>query len=161
MNDIKTYKTDYFTKPWTWFKRVGLFMLFIILVTAWGIKEDPWDYWWVKYVIFGFLSVGLLLSPVDDIMVDVSFFYHIKTSLIKTRTKVDKYDISSIKSIRCLGVHVPGLSIQEMAASSRQLSVATNSVEISFKDGTYKSLELAIYKRELIFYVSKIRERMK
>jgi len=161
MDDIKTYKTDYFTKPWTWTKRVGLFIVFIILVTAWEIKEDPWDYWWIKYAIFGLLSVGLFLSPVDDIMVDKAFFYHIKTSLIKSRTKVDKYDISTIKSIRCLGVHVPGLSIREMAASSRQLSVETNSVEMSFKDGTYKSLELAIYKKELIFYVSKIRERMK
>jgi hypothetical protein len=50
--------------------------------------------------------------------------------------------------------------MQEMVVSSRQISVDTNTVEISFKDGTYKSLELSIYKKELIAYVSEIRDRM-
>jgi hypothetical protein len=160
MIDDKVYKTDYFGKPWTWIKRIGLFVLFVFLVTAWEIAEDPWDYWWIKYAVFTFLSVGLFLSPVDDIVVDSRCFYHFRRSLVPSRSKVHKYDISSIKAIRCIGVHVRGLSIMEMVGTNRQISVETNTVEISFKDGAYKSLELAIYKKELIFYVSKIRERM-
>jgi hypothetical protein len=66
----KIYKTDYFAQPWTWIKRAGIFIVFIILVTGREVAEDPWDYWWLKYVIFIFLSVGLFLSPVDDIMID-------------------------------------------------------------------------------------------
>jgi hypothetical protein len=42
----------------------------------------------------------------------------------------------------------------------RQPFTETNTIEISFKDGSYKSLEVAIYKGELILYVSKVRERM-
>jgi hypothetical protein len=160
MDDNKIYKTNYFAKPWTWTKRLALFILFLVLVVTWEMNEEPWDYWWIKYLIFGLLSIGLFLSPVDDIMVDKAFFYHIRTSLIKAKTKVDKYNISSISSIRCLGVHVPGPSIHEIVGTNRQLSTATNTVEISFKDGTYKSLEVAIYKKELIFYLERIRERM-
>ena len=161
MTNDKILKTDYFNKSWTWYKRVGYFLLFVFLVTAWEIAEDPWDYWWIKYVILTFLSLGLFLSGVDDIAVDDKYFYHFKKSLLKSQDKVDKYDISTIKTIRCLGVHVPGLSLQEMTGTNRQLSTETNSVEMSFKDGTYKSLELAIYKKELIYFVDKIRERMK
>lgn len=160
MVDNKTYKTDYFERPWTWTKRIGLFFLFVVFVTIWELSEDPWDYWWIKYAIFGLMSIGLFLSPVDDIVVDDKYFYHIKRSLLKSRTKVDKYDISTIKSIRCLGVHAPGLTVHEVVGTSRQISVETNQVEITFKDDSYKSLELAIYKKELIFYVSKIRERL-
>ncbi len=160
MNDYKIYKTDYFTQPWTWIKRVAVFGIFVILVIVWEVNEQPWEYAWIKYVIFGLLSIGLFLSPVDDIIVDKAFFYHLKTSLLKAKTKVDAYDISTIRSIRCFGVHVPGPSLHEIVGTSRQLSAATNTVEISFKDGSYKSLELAIYKKELIFYVERIRERM-
>src|SRR5882724_5247725 len=161
MTDDPVSKTDYFSKPWTWYKRSGYFLVFVFLAVAWEIAEDPWDYWWIKYALLIFISLGLLLSPVDDIAVDDRYFYHIKRSVMKSRNKNDKYDISTINSIRCLGVHVPGLSPHEIAGTNRQLSTETNTVEISFKDGSYKSLELAIYKNELIFFVEKIRARMK
>ena len=160
MTGNTVYQTNYFSKPWTWGKRVLIFFGFVLFIFWWEMSEKPWDYWWIKYAIFGLLSVGLFVSPVDEIMIDKNFFYHFKKSLLKSKSKVYKYDISTINSIRCLGVHVPGLSVQEFVGSHRQISVDTNTVEISFKDGTYKSLELAIYKKELIFYVSKIRERM-
>ncbi|HNQ13591.1 MAG TPA: hypothetical protein PKM16_10325 [Bacteroidia bacterium] len=161
MKNNKTLSSDYFNKPWTWYKRLGYFLFFVLLVIAWESAEDPWDYWWIKYAILTFLSLGLFLSPVDDIAIDDNYFYHIKRSLLKSKNKVDKYDIATIKAVRCLGVHVPGLSLQEMTGTNRQLSTETNTLEITFKDGTYKSLELAIYKKELIFYAEKIRERMK
>lgn len=124
------------------------------------MAENPWDYWWIKYAIFIATSFGLFFSPVDDIAVDQKFLYHIRRSLLKTRTKVDKYEISKIKSLRCLGVHAPGLTLYEMVGTSRRPNFETNTVEITFKDDSYKSLELAIYKKELIFYVSKVRERL-
>ncbi len=161
MTDDKVLRTDYFNKSWTWYKRIGYFLFFVFLVTAWEVAEDPWDYWWIKYLILTFLSLGLFLSPVDDIAIDNMFFYHIKRSLLKSKNKIDKYDIATIKSVRCLGVHAPGLTLQEMAGPNRQLSTETNTLEITFKDGTYKSLELAIYKKELIYYAEKIRERIK
>lgn len=161
MTDDKFLSSDYFNKSWIWYKRLGYFLFFVFLVTAWEIAEDPWDFWWIKYAILTFISLGLFLSPVDDIAIDDNYFYHIKRSLLKSKNKIDKYDISTIKSVRCLGVHVPGLSLQEMAGTNRQLSTETNTIEITFKDGTYKSIELAIYKKELIFYAEKIRERLK
>jgi hypothetical protein len=135
-------------------------MAFIFFTLWWEMNENTWGYWWIKYLLFTFLSAGLFLSPVDDISVDDRYIYHFRTSLLKYFNKVDKYELSTIKSIRCLGVHVPGLSLQELVGAHRQISTSTNSVEIVFKDGTYKSLEVAIYKRELIFYLSKIRERL-
>lgn len=157
----KVLKTNYFNQSWTWYKRIGYFLFFVLLVIGWEIAEDPWSYWWIKYAILTFLSLGLFLSRVDDIGVDDKYFYHFKKSLIKSKDKVDRYEIATIKTIRCLGVHAPGLTLQEWTGTNRQLSTETNSVEMSFKDGTYKSLELAIYKKELIFFVGKIRERMK
>jgi hypothetical protein len=160
MTENTILKTHYFNRPWTWWKRIFIFLGFVFFIMWWEMKEDPWDYWWIKYVLLTALSVGLFLSPVDDIMIDDKFFYHIRTSLLKNFSKLTKYDISTINSIRCLGVHVPGPSFQEMVGTHRQLSTETNTVEISFKDGTYESLELAIYKKELMFYTEKIRERM-
>jgi len=161
MTKNNALSTDYYNKPWTWYKRFGYFLLFVFFVTVWESAEDPWDFWWIKYAILTFFSLGLLLSPVDDIAIDDRYFYHIKRSLLKSKNKINKYEISTINSVRCLGVHVPGLSVQEMVGTNRQLSPETNTIEISFKDGTYKSLELAIYKKELIFYAEKIREQMK
>jgi hypothetical protein len=159
MHDTKIYKTNYFTQRWTWTKRVFVFLFFIGLVIWWEINEEYWDFWWIKYVLFTALSIGLFLSPVDDITIDGNYFYHFRTSLWRSKSKVYKYDISTIKSIRCIGIHVPGITIKEMGYTSH-LSTETNTVEMSFKDGTYKSLELGVYKKELLFYVSEIRERM-
>lgn len=160
MTNKKLITTDYFNQPWTWYKKIGYFLFFLTIAMAWELSEDPWDYWWIKYAILTFFTLGLFLSPIDDIALDDQYFYHIRRSLLKSLDKVIKYDISTIHTIRCLGVHVKGLSMHEMVGTNRQLSTETNTVEISFKDGTYKSLELAIYKKELIFYVEQIRERM-
>ena len=159
MTDNKIYKTNYFSRTWTWGKRVLIFFGFILFIMWWEMKEDTWDYWWIKYALLTGLSIGLFLSPVDDLMIDGKFFYHIRTSLLNKFNKRDKYDISTIKAIRCIGIHVPGITIQEMG-HTRHFSTETNTVEITFKDGTYKSLELSVYKKELIAYVSEIRERL-
>jgi hypothetical protein len=99
MGDFKMYKTNYFTQPWTWIKRVAVFGIFVILVIAWELNEQPWEYAWIKYVIFGLLSIGLFLSPVDDIMVDKAFFYHLKTSLLKAKTKVHAFGYVNMAEI--------------------------------------------------------------
>ena len=160
MTDNTLLKTNHFNRPWTWWKRSFIFFGLVIFIMWWEIKEDTWDYWWIKYVVLATLSAGLFLSPVDDIMLDDNFFYHIRTSLLDKFSNVTRYDISTINSVRCLGVHAPGITLQEMSKTNRQLSSETNTLEISFKDGTYKSLELAIYKRELLVYTEKIRERI-
>ncbi len=41
MTESKILKTDYFDQSWTWNKRIGYFLLFAFLVTAWEIAEDP------------------------------------------------------------------------------------------------------------------------
>jgi len=159
MNSKESLRTDYFNQPWTWYKKIGYFLIFILFATAWEISEDPWDYWWIKYAILIFFSLGLFLSPIDDIAVDDQFFYHIRRSLLKSRNRVIKYDLSTIQSIRCLGIHVKGFSVHELAGTNHQVSNETNTLEISFKDGTSISLELAIYKKELIFYAEQVRKR--
>jgi hypothetical protein len=159
MSDGKTYRSNYYKTPFTWIKRSAIFIIFVSLVIAWETAEDPWNFWWIKYAIFIFLSLGLIFSPVDDLMVDEQHLFHFKTSLWNGRSRVFKYEIANILAIRCTGVHERGLTLSEYF-SQRGTGTDTNTIEITFKDGSYKSLEVAIYKKELIFYTSKVRERM-
>ena len=126
---------------------------------GWEFAEPVSGFWWIKYLLLIFLSTAVLISPIDDLGIDSNYFYHFKTSIIKALNKTDKYELSKIKSIRCLGVHVPGPSLLEMA-TNRYQGGHTNTIEISFKDGSYKSIEVGVYKKELVSYISKVREVM-
>lgn len=111
------------------------------------------------YVGFILLSAALLLSPIDDLAVDNTYFYHIRTSFLPLFSQTYRYEISKPNTIRCVGVHVPGVTVREMT-TRRYQGGYTNTIEMSFKDGSYKSIEVSVYKEELVEILTKIQELM-
>ena len=58
-----------------------------------------------------------------------------------------------------MGVHVPGITMREMT-TRRYQGGHTNTIEMSFKDNSYKSLEVGVYKEDIIEILQKVQELM-
>jgi hypothetical protein len=147
-------KTNYFYQPWTWIKRV-LEFLFGLSVLFWlhlqGLEQET-EYSWVKYVLFGLLTVFIFTRPKDELAVDKETFYHIRKSIIPFFTRTAVYKISKIEIIRCAGIFSADTEIFGLLASG----VNRNKIEIIFKDNSSISIDLTIHREELNEIVLKI-----
>jgi hypothetical protein len=149
-------KTDYFTDPWTWLKRLlefGIALLFLFWVTT-QEPEQGTSYFWVKYLLFGLITIFIFVRPKDELALDIDNLYYIKKSLIPFMSKTNEYKISKIKSIGYRGVFSGKTEILGLLGSGTN----RNRLEIIFKDNSSRSHDLTIYKDELVTIVSKVKE---
>jgi hypothetical protein len=152
-------ETSYYTNEWVWFKRLGAMAAILIVFFVWDFSDMPPYGQFAVYVGFIFLLTALFLSPIDDIAVDQKYFYHIRTSFLPLFSRTYRYEISKLNTIRCVGVHVPGITMREMT-TRRYQGGHTNTIEMSFKDNSYKSLEVGAYKEDIIEILQKVQELM-
>jgi hypothetical protein len=152
-------ETDYYTSTWVWFKRFAAFFVAWIIPLSWDFSDMPPYGQFAVYLGFILFSTVLLLSPIDDLAVDTKYFYHIRTSFLPLFSRTYRYEISKLSTIRCVGVHVPGVTVNEMT-TRRYQGGYTNTIEMSFTDGGYKSIEVGVYKEELVEILSKVQELM-
>ena len=72
---------------------------------------------------------------------------------------MDKYKIEDLTSIRCSGVHSDGWELIDIFNGGGNSGGFTNNVEMSFKDGSSKSLKFAISRKKLNTIVKIVYER--
>jgi hypothetical protein len=152
-------ETDYYSDTWVWFKRFLVVFVALIIPISWDFSDMPPYGQFAVYLGFILLSVVIFLSPIDDLAVDHNYFYHIRTSFLPIFSRTYRYKISTLRTIRCVGVHVPGITMREMT-TKRYQGGYTNTIEMSFSDGSYKSIEVGVYKEELIEILAKVQEQM-
>ncbi len=152
-------ETSYYTDAWVWLKRVGALCIMLLIFFAWDFSDMPLYGQFAVYVGFILLFTALFLSPIDDLAVDQKYFYHIRTSFLPIFSRTYRYEISKLSTIRCVGVHVPGVTMREMT-TRRYQGGYTNTIEMSFKDNSYKSLEVGAYKEDIIEILQKVQELM-
>jgi hypothetical protein len=152
-------ETNYYSSAWVWIKRLAIWLAALFILLVWDFSDMPPYGKFAVYLGFILFSAILLLSPVDDLAVDGKYFYYIRTSFLHVFSRTTRYEISTLNSIRCVGVHAPGITIGEMT-TRRYQGGYTNTIEMSFIDGSYKSLEVGVYKQELIEILQKVHELM-
>ena len=146
--------TNYFKHPLTWVKRALGFSLIIIFVTYLELTY-PGGLFWKGFLLF-VSGLYFALMPKDDLAIDDEYLYHLKRSILPFFSRTDKYKISRIKSLGIGGANSTEFEIQDILGSG-----FSNSLEITFKDNSSRILNLRIYKEDLVFIASKVKELMK
>lgn len=103
----------------------------------------------LNLIIAGLVIFYIIAKPKDDLAVTDEFLLHIKRSAIKSFTRIDKYKIFELTSIRCGGIHTDGWELVDFFNGGGNTGGYYNTVEMSFSDGRAKSLELAIDRKKL------------
>ena len=150
------YRTNYFQRAWTWIRRI-IAIFFLALGTLYLPLED--DFQFIKPIIIGLVIFYFIAKPKDDLAVTEKLFLHIKRSTISKFKRIDKYYISELTSIRCGGVHTDGWELIDLFNGGGNSGGFFNTVEMSFKNGESKSLELSIDRKKLDNIVKLIYEQ--
>ena len=144
--DKYTVRTNYFTKEWTWLRR-GVALSFLI-GGAFIFPLDE-DLYFLKIIFVILFTFYFIAKPKDDLGIDENYLYHIKTSVIKPFTKIDKYKLSDLCSIRCGGIHSDKWELIDLFNGGGSMGGHTNQLEMTFKDNSSKSLDFAISRDQL------------
>ena len=107
----------------------------------------------------GLVAFYFIAKPKDDLAVTNELLLHIKRSAIRSFTRIDKYEISELTSIRCGGIHTDGWELVDFFNGGGNSGGYYNTVEMSFKDGRSKSLELSIDRKKLDHIVKLVYEQ--
>lgn len=129
-------------------------LLFLIASVLYSELVYPGGLLW-KFVLLLVSGLYVFFKPIDDLALDSRYFYHLKRSPIAFFSRADKYEIGTIKSIKVAGIYSPEFEIMGLLGSG-----FSNSIEIIFKNNSSMTLYLQIYKKELVFVISKVNKLM-
>ncbi|WP_276373959.1 hypothetical protein [Chryseolinea sp. H1M3-3] len=144
------YRTNYFRREWTWIRRI-----FAILFLGLGALILPLEkeVQFVKFVGVGLVVFYFVAKPKDDLALTDEQLLHIKKSAINWFTRIDQYDIAELISIRCGGIHTDGWELVDFFNGSGNQGGYYNTIEMTFRNGESKSLQLSIDRKKLDFIV--------
>ena len=157
MTDEFISRTNYFNKPWTWVKTIVTIIFILLFLLLWESVDQGTEYSWIKYLVFTVLVFGIATAPVDDLAVDKNNFYHFRKSILPLLSKTTKFEISKIKSIRSGGQHTESMEFLQFLTMNN-IGGRRNTIELTLTDDSYRSLDVAIYRKDLQTMVSKVKE---
>jgi hypothetical protein len=140
------YRTNYFRRGWTWIKRI--LTMILLGVSVLFIPMDD-EFQFVKIVLICLVVFYYIAKPKDDLAVTDTLLVHIKRSAIKKFTRIDKYEISELSSIRCGGIHSDEWELVDFFNGWGNNGGYYNTVEMTFRNGGSKSLLLPIDRKKL------------
>lgn len=118
----------------------------------------------LKIVFISLITFFFIAKPVDDLGINENYLFHIKKSVVSGFTKVDKYKLSSVKSIRCGGIYSDKWELVDFfgggGTSKGSMRGHGNTIEMSFVDGSSTSIELPI-SRDLLDKIVKLAYELK
>ena len=146
-------KTRYFYSYWTWVKRLAFLGLIItgILLSDFGDQLGSLQLW-----IMAFVTLAILLTRIDDLVIKDGILYHLETSLLPIFSKETIYRISDIKSIRGRGMTS---WIWEVIPTSKSLHGTGLGIEITFEDKQSKSITTSFYQHDLDRIIKEINKQ--
>ena len=133
------FKTDYFSRPSTWYGKAALTAGFCYMVFYLDghIVHSILDYRYVSTLIVGIL---IFIYPKGDVFIDATHFIYVRRSLIGRFTSSLRFETANIVDFRIA-----------RPSPRDQLTRVTppRNVEIVFVDGDIKSFTFALTEREL------------
>ncbi|MTI29245.1 hypothetical protein E1171_00300 [Cytophagales bacterium RKSG123] len=123
----------------------------MIIILVMGVLFLPMEreFQFIKLVLVGLIIFYIIAKPKDDLAVTREFLLHIKRSAITKFSRIDKYKISAMTSIRCGGIHTDSWELVDFFNGGGNSGGHSNTVEMSFKNGESKSLQLSIDRKKL------------
>ena len=140
------YRTNYFQREWTWIRRIFT-MIFVGIGALILPLEDELQF--LKFVGVVLVVFYFIAKPKDDLAVTDRLLLHIKKSAINKFTRIDQYEISELISIRCGGIHTDGWELVDFFNGGGNSGGYYNTVEMTFRNGESKSLQLPIDRKKL------------
>jgi hypothetical protein len=107
------------------------------------------DLQYIKFVGVGLMVSYLIAKPKDDLALTDKLLLHIKRSAINKFTRIDSFDISELTSIRCGGIHTDKWELVDFFNGGGNNGGYYNTIEMTFRNGKSKSLELPIDRKKL------------
>jgi hypothetical protein len=144
------YRTYYLHRAWTWIRRVAVTIILSFAVLSTQVDEDIA---FAKWILIVAISVFFLVKPKDDIALDQTHFYYIQNSIFKPFTKITRFKLAEIHSLRSGGIHSDTWELVDIFNGSGNMGGHSNTVEIIFKDDRSKSIDLSINKKSLTYIV--------
>ena len=141
MNIEAIERTNYIKRASTWtYKSIGIYLI-ISLILLLGNDDD----YLVLSIITLFIIVAIIIARVNDIAVDSKYLYHIRTSIIPRFSKVQKFEIEKMTSIRWKAYDSKFMRFM----GTRTMSGVDYGIEISFDDNSSSSLDIDILKEDM------------
>jgi hypothetical protein len=153
-SEIETIKqTNYINRTGTWtLKSIGV-LIIIGLLLNFDVGLD--SYLLIALAIV--LAIVIVIARVNDIGVDNKYFYHIRNSIIPTLTKVDKFEIEKMNSIRWKGYK----SKLQRYYGRRTMQGIDYGIEISFTDDSSVSLNISMDHKDMDRILNVVKEQIK
>lgn len=144
-------RTNYFNHPWEWVKRSIILFVLLTQLFQWNVQPDL--ELWRSLVILLCIGIAVVWRKAD-IAVDHDNFYHLRTSLLPMLSKKEKYKIDQLINIRGKGYESWFWALYR----GRSMVGTDFGIEMDFKDGRSKSLDINIYKKDLDRVLKKTKE---
>ena len=103
----------------------------------------------IKFIGVGLVVFYFIVKPKDDLAVTDTLLLHIKRSAFNKFTRIDEYNISELISIRCGGIHTDGWELVGFFNGGGSSGGYYNTIEMTFRNGDSKSLQLPIDRKKL------------
>ena len=146
-------RTTSFTKLGTWVKRIFWVLTCSGLVFFTLLEKEELM---VQLFPIAILSLVILLARKDDLAVDDQYLYHLQTSIIPKLSKVSRFKLANIKSLRWKAYR----SVLHKYFLSRSLGGLNEGIEMTFNDKTSISLSPNLNKRDLDRVLSVANEKL-
>lgn len=140
------FQTYNFYRLWTWTKRV--FAILLIIASIYLIDNPDFTFT-IKTAIAFLLSGLIIIQRKDDLAVDEKNLYLFKISIVKRLTKIYRYPIREIKSIRASGWHSDRWEIIDGFNGLGSSGGNYTNIEIDFINRTSCSDSVSIHRKDI------------
>ena len=117
----------------------------------WNLDEQMFA---LKTILILLIVFIFLTKQKDEVAISKEYFYHIKRSVLPVFTRVKKYRLEDIISMRCSGVHNDTWELVDLFGAGGNMRGQSNMMEMTFKNGSSTSLDLRIGRDNLNKIVS-------
>jgi len=141
MNTPFLFRTDYFTRRWTWIARVMRFIVALALLYVVDLQElkNGENIQVFGYLFLVVLGIIFLLFPTDDLVLDKDNFYIIRRSLFAPLNRTLTYRVADVKGIGVYNISAaPG--VFTLLAPVHEV----NRIEITFADDSSTSRDVTV-----------------
>jgi len=150
-NNTYLFHTDYFHRTWTWIRRAAVIAVLSLGIIIWNVDDETLV---MKPILISIVVFYFVTKQKDDVAVSLEYFFHIKRSVLPVFTRIDKYKLEDVISIRCGGIHTDRWELVDFFNGGGTMGGYSNKIEMTFKDDSSKSLDLRISRDNLDKIVS-------
>ncbi|WMJ74605.1 hypothetical protein RCC89_15745 [Cytophagaceae bacterium ABcell3] len=142
-DQIKTntiVSTTNFKSKHFWIKRTVMSLAAIITLLIWNFESNL-----LNFTLFTCFATAIFLTREEDLLVDESHLYHLRTSLLPNLSSVEKYELSHIKSFKSKSYSYPLWYFLD----NKNLKGIDTKIEVTFNNSSSTKIDININQKEM------------